>query len=50
MFTVIVIGVVLQKQNHKVVKVEDTSYLDSNKKGFSKGLAALNIILMKFTF
>lgn len=32
MFTVIVTELVLQKQNHKAIKVEDTSYLESNKK------------------
>lgn len=32
MITVSVTGGVLQKQNHKAVRVEDTSYIDSNKK------------------
>lgn len=32
MFTVTVTEVVLQKQNYKAVKVEDTNYLESNKK------------------
>lgn len=50
MFTVIVTGVVPLKQKYKAVRVEDTSYLENNKEIFSKGLAALDIILMKFIF
>lgn len=50
MFTVIVTRVILQKEKYKAVIVEDTSYLDSNKEVFSKGLAALDIILTKFIF